>query len=65
VVLNWRACLPRGEEAIKLQGGHELPFVLYNMESLINKFNSNYICFYNVFEIMGLETKDNYLREEW
>jgi len=35
------------------------------MESLINKFAKKYICFCNLFNVRGLETKENYLREAW
>jgi len=35
------------------------------MESLIIKFANKYVCFYSLFEVMGLETKDNYLGEAW
>ena len=33
------------------------------MESLIIKFTNKYICFYSLFEVRGLETTGNYLRE--
>jgi len=36
--------------------------VLYNIDSLINKFTDNYICFENLFKIRGLEIKDNYFK---
>jgi len=32
------------------------------MESLIIKFTNQYICFYSLFKVGGLETKDNYLK---
>jgi len=53
VVLNWA---PAGGKPP--QGGVS-PYALYNMESLlINK----YICFYSLFGVRGVETKDSYLR---
>jgi len=36
--------------------------MLYNVESLINEFTNKYICFYNLFNVKGFDTKDNYLR---
>jgi len=35
---------------------------LYKMESLINKFTNKDTCFYNLFNVRGLETKDHYFR---
>jgi len=46
--------MPLQGTSINVQGG-----VLYNMESLINKFTKKYICFYNLYEVRGFETKDN------
>ena len=37
-------------------------YALYNMESLINKFTNKYTCFYNLFNVRGLETKDDYFK---
>jgi len=31
------------------------------MENLINKFTNKYVCFRNLFNVKGFETKDNYL----
>jgi len=45
--------------------GEQSSYALYNMESLINEFTNHYICFYNLFNVIGLETKENYSREEW
>jgi len=33
---------------------------LYNIESLINTFTNKYTCFYNIFNVRGLGTKDDY-----
>jgi len=35
------------------------------MEIMIKKFTNIYICFYSLFKVRGIETKDNYLREAW
>jgi len=35
-------------------------YALYNIESLINKFTNKYICFYNLFNVRELGTKDDY-----
>ena len=43
--------------------GEQSSYALYNMESLINEFTNHYICFYNLFNVIGLETKENYSRE--
>ena len=50
------AC-PGGRQ--KISRGGASPNALYNLESLINKSTRNYICFYNIFEVRGLVTKDN------
>jgi len=31
------------------------------MEILINEFTNKHICFYSLFKVRGLETKDKYL----
>jgi len=41
------------------------PYAPYHMESFMIKFTNKYICFYNLFKVKGLETKDNYSREAW
>jgi len=64
VVLNWGHTSPGGVKKYP-EGREPLRYALWNMESLINKFINKYICFYNVFNVKGLETKDNYLREAW
>ena len=38
---------------------------LYNISSLINKFNNKYIAFKTYLKLGGLEAKDHYLREAW
>jgi len=53
---NWGERLPRGARAFN---------ALYNMESLTNAFTNKCIRFYNLFNVKGLETKDNRLRETW
>jgi len=56
VVLKWGNPVP----------GVTSPYVLYNMESLINKFTNEHICFFTTYsKSRGLGTNDNYLREAW
>jgi len=43
----------------KFPGGRVSPYAPYNLESLIIKDTNNYVCFYSLFEVRGLETKDN------
>jgi len=43
----------------KFPGGRASPYAPYNLESLIIKDTNNYVCFYSLFEVRGLETKDN------
>jgi len=54
VVLNRGKSLAKGV-VNKFSGGRE-PYVLYNIESLINEFNNKYICFYNFFNVKGFQT---------
>jgi len=44
----------------KFPAERELLRPLYNMESLIKIFTNKYICFYNIFNVGGLGTKDDY-----
>jgi len=41
------------------------PSVLYNMESLIDEFTNKCICFYNLFDVRVLETKNDCLKWAW
>jgi len=46
--------------------GGAIPQAQYNIESLINKFTKQCVCFYNFFIASeGLETKDKYLKVAW
>jgi len=57
MVLNRGARLPSGASS-KFQGSASL-YVLYNMESSINKFASTYMYFCNSFKAKGFETNNN------
>jgi len=46
------------------QGG-TCSYALCNMEILINKLTSPYICLYNLFIIRGLDPKDNNSKGAW
>jgi len=48
----------------KFPGGRESLRLLQH-GNLITKFTNKYICFYSLFKVRGLETKDNCLREAW
>jgi len=60
MVLNLGFTLP--QEASTNYQGDVNRYALYNMESLVNKFTRKCICFFNLFNTRGIETKDNYLR---
>jgi len=59
VVLNWRGVPSRGESMNFLEGTS--PYTSYNIVCLIIEFTSKYLCFYSLFKVRELETKDNYL----
>jgi len=59
MVLNLGFTLP--QEASTNYQGDVNRYALYNMESLVNKFTRKCICFFNLFNTRGIETKDNYL----
>jgi len=51
--------------SVKSFRGYANLYSLHSMKSLMNKFTYKCICFYNSFNVGGLETKDNYVREAW
>jgi len=59
--MNEKAPDPQGS-SLNFQPGAN-SYAPCNMESLINKFTNKYICFYNLINVKGVETKDSYLRE--